>query len=180
MNPGPKDIMADIHGFATYIYELRREPEQMRARAAARLATGDRIGLLHRPRLSEIYLGWADAMAGDLDGGIARMRLHMSELKAAGSEYISDRYFAFIATALGRLRRFDEALRIVDESFEFIERSGQRYYEAELHRLKGEMLLAQMLRMLRKRSSLSATRSKLRASSTRSHGNCARSLVSRA
>ena len=30
---GPKTMMADIHGFATYIYELRREPEQMRARA---------------------------------------------------------------------------------------------------------------------------------------------------
>ena len=140
---GPKTILADIHGFATYIYELRREPEQMRARAEARLATSDRIGLLHGPRLSEIYLGWADAMAGDQEGGIARMRLHMSELKDAGSEYISDRYFAFIATALGRLGRFDEALRIVDESFAFIERTGQQYYAAELHRLKGELLLAQ-------------------------------------
>ena len=67
----------------------------------------------------------------------------MSELKAAGSEYISDRYFTFIATALGRLSRFDEALRIVDESFEFIERTGQQYYAAELRRLKGELLLAQ-------------------------------------
>ena len=67
----------------------------------------------------------------------------MSELKAAGSEYISDRYFAFIATALGRLSRFDEALRIVDESFEFIERTGQQYYAAELRRLKGELMLAQ-------------------------------------
>ena len=71
------------------------------------------------------------------------MRLHMSEMKAAGSEYISDRYFAFIATALGRLSRFDEALGIVDESFGFIERTGQQYYAAELHRLKGELLLAQ-------------------------------------
>ena len=140
---GPKTMLADIHGFATYIYELRREPEQMRARAAARLVLATESGFFTGRALSEIYLGWADALAGDLEGGIARMRLHMSELKAAGSEYISDRYFAFIATALGRLRRFDEALRIVDESFPFIERTGQQYYEAELHRLKGELLLAQ-------------------------------------
>ena len=140
---GPKTMMADIHGFATYIYELRREPEQMRSRAAARLLLATESGYFTGRVLSEIYLGWADALAGDLDGGIARMRLHMSELKAAGSEYISDRYFAFIATALGRLSRFDEALRIVDESFEFIERTGQQYYAAELHRLKGELMLAQ-------------------------------------
>ena len=31
----------------------------------------------------------------------------------------------------------------IDESFEFIERTGQQYYAAELHRLKGELLLAQ-------------------------------------
>jgi predicted ATPase len=67
----------------------------------------------------------------------------MLELKAASSEYISDRCFAFIATALGRMKRFDEGVRTIDEAFPFIERSGQRYYEAELHRLKGELLLAQ-------------------------------------
>ena len=81
-------------------------------------------------------------MTDDAEGGIARMRDHMSELKVTGSEYISDRYLTFIANALGGLGRFDEGLRVVDESFPFIERSGQRYYEAELHRLKGEMLLA--------------------------------------
>jgi predicted ATPase len=140
---GPKTMMADIHGFATYIYELRCEPEQMRARAAARLLLATESGYFTGRVLSEIYLGWADALDGDLDGGIARMRHHMSELRAAGSEYISDRCFAFIATALGRLSRFDEARRIVDESFEFIERTGQQYYAAELRRLKGELLLAQ-------------------------------------
>ena len=115
----------------------------MRARAEARRALATESGFFTGRALSEIYLGRADAMTDDAEGGIARMRDHMSELKVTGSEYISDRYFTFIANALGRLGRFDEGLRVVDESFPFIERSGQRYYEAELHRLKGEMLLGQ-------------------------------------
>ncbi len=139
---GPKTILTDIHGFATYIYELRREPEQMRARAEARLELATESGMFTGRVISEIYLGWADALAGDLEGGVARMRRHMLELKAAGSEYISDRYLTFVATALGRMGRFDEGLCIIEDSFPFIERSGQRYYEAELHRLKGELLLA--------------------------------------
>ena len=81
-------------------------------------------------------------MAGDLESGVARMRHHMLGLKAAASEYINDRCLAFIATALGRLGRFDEGLQTIDEAFPFIERTGQRYYEAELHRLKGGLLLA--------------------------------------
>ncbi|MFZ1886783.1 MAG: AAA family ATPase [Candidatus Binataceae bacterium] len=140
---GPKTILVDIHGFATYIGELRHQPEQMRANAQARLALSNESGYFTGRALSEIYLGWADAIAGDLDGGIARMKRHMIELKAVGSEYISDRYFSFISIALGRQRRFDEGLRTIDESFQFIERTGQRYYEAELHRIRGELLLAQ-------------------------------------
>jgi class 3 adenylate cyclase/tetratricopeptide (TPR) repeat protein len=142
--PGaPRDMLADIHGFAAYLFELRREPEQMRARAHARLALATESGFFTGRVLSEIYLGRADTMAGDLEGGVARMTAHMLEMKAAGSEYVGDRYLAFIATALGRMGRFDEALRNVEESFPFIEKSGQRYYEAEMHRLKGESLLAQ-------------------------------------
>jgi DNA-binding winged helix-turn-helix (wHTH) protein/tetratricopeptide (TPR) repeat protein len=141
--PGaPKDMLADIYGFAAYIYELRREPEQMRARAEARLSLATESGFFTGRALSEIYLGWADAMAGNLDGGIARMRRHMLELKAAGSEYISDRCLTFIAQALSQLGRFDESLRLIEESLQFMERTGQRYYEAELHRMKGELLLA--------------------------------------
>jgi DNA-binding winged helix-turn-helix (wHTH) protein len=139
---GPRDMLADTHGFASYIHELRGEPVLMRARAEARLELSTESNFFTGRALSEIYLGWADAIAGDLEGGIARMRRHMLELKAAGSEYISDRCRAFIAIALARLKRFDEGLRTIDESFQFIARTGQHYYEAELHRLKGELLLA--------------------------------------
>src|SRR5208283_984572 len=126
------------------IHELRGEPAQMRTRAEARLVMAIESGYATGRALSEIYLGWADAIAGDHRGGIARMRHHLAELKAGGSEYISDRCLAFIAIALVRMKRFDEGLRTLDEAFSFVERTGQRYYEAELHRLKGELLLAQI------------------------------------
>jgi predicted ATPase len=81
-------------------------------------------------------------MAGDLEHGIERIRQHMSELKASGCEYMYDRCLSFLAIALRGMGRFDEALTTIDESFSFTERTGQHYYEAELHRLKGELLLA--------------------------------------
>jgi predicted ATPase/class 3 adenylate cyclase len=137
-----KGLLGDLHGFASYICELRRETEQMRARAVARLAIATESGFFSGRALSEIYLGWADALAGDLEGGIARMRAHMSQLKTGGSEYITDRGLTFVATALGRAGRYEEGLAAVEEAFLFTDRTGQKYYQAELHRLKGELLLA--------------------------------------
>jgi predicted ATPase len=141
-NAGVETMLADIHGFASYIHELRREPELMKARAEARLRLSIEWGYPTGKALSEIYLGWADAIAGDLERGIARMRQYLSEVEASGCEYIYDRSLSFIAIALSRMGRFDEALKAIDESFSFTDRTGQHYYEAELHRLKGELLLA--------------------------------------
>ena len=135
-----KSLLGDLHGFASYICELRRETEQMRARAAARLAIATESGFFSGRALGEIYLGWADALAGDLEGGIARIRVHMAQLKDGGSEFVTDRGLSFVATALGRAGRFEEGLAALNEAFLFSDRSGQRYYQAELHRLKGELL----------------------------------------
>jgi DNA-binding winged helix-turn-helix (wHTH) protein/tetratricopeptide (TPR) repeat protein len=140
---GTKTMLADIHGYATYIYELRREPEQMKARAEARLALSTESGYAAGRALSEFYLGWADALAGDLESGIVRMRRHLSELRAAGFEVAAAYHLALIATALGKAGQFDEALRTIEESFPIIDRTGQRHCEAEVHRLKGELLRAQ-------------------------------------
>jgi predicted ATPase len=134
-----------VHTHAIYIFELRREFEQMRERAEATLVLSTESGNVSRRAISGIFLGWMQAIAGDLDDGIARMRHHRLELKASGSELYDDYHLALIATALGRLRRFDEGLRTIDESFPIIERSGQQLYEAEVHRLRGELLLAQDL-----------------------------------
>jgi class 3 adenylate cyclase len=139
-NQSSKSLIGDLHGFATYICELRRETPQMRARAEARLAIATASGLFTGRALSEIYLGWADVLDGDPEGGIARMRAQMSQLKTAGSEYITDRGLTFVATALGRAGRYEEGLSALEEAFLFTERTGQQYYQAEVHRLKGELL----------------------------------------
>jgi len=47
-----------------------------------------------------------------------------------------------VATALGRAGRFEEVLARPEEAFLFMKRTGQRYYAAELHRVKGELLLS--------------------------------------
>ncbi len=140
---GSKAVQELVHNIAAYIYEVRREPEHMTERAEATLVLSTESGNSFRRAVSEVRLGWAQTTAGDLDGGIARMRHHLQELRTLGSELGSAYYLALVATALGRKGQFDEGLHTIEESFSIIERGGQRDYEAEVHRLKGELLLAQ-------------------------------------
>jgi predicted ATPase len=113
----------------------------MKERTQARLTLSNQFGYAAGRALSEIYLGYADALSGDLAGGLARMRQQLAELRATGFEIGASYYLALISVVLGRMPRFDEALRAIDDSFVLIERSGQRHYQAEVNRLKGESLV---------------------------------------
>jgi len=137
-----KTIRATGLSFAATLYGLRRELEPMREQAQAALELATELGSSLSRAMSEINLGWADAMAGDLEGGIARMRHRLSAVRSTGSEVGSVGTLAHIADALRLTGRFDEGLRSVDESFPIIERTGERMFEAEVRRVKGELLLA--------------------------------------
>jgi len=71
------------------------------------------------------------------------MRQNLADFQATGSEIMVDYCLALIATALGRMGQFNEALRTIEEAFSVIQRTDARWHEAEVYRRKGELLLAQ-------------------------------------
>ena len=52
-------------------------------------------------------------------------------------------FLALLAEALAKARKFGEALHVLEEALSMVLRNGERCYEAELLRLKGELLLMQ-------------------------------------
>ena len=50
---------------------------------------------------------------------------------------------ALLAEAYGKTGQMDEGLAAVGEALDFVDRTGERFYEAELYRLKGDLLLSQ-------------------------------------
>ena len=48
-----------------------------------------------------------------------------------------------LAEAYEKVGQVEEGLTLLAEALVTIDRTGERYYEAELYRLKGELLLAQ-------------------------------------
>jgi class 3 adenylate cyclase/tetratricopeptide (TPR) repeat protein len=132
-----------VHTYAISVFDMRCEFERMRERAEALVAVSIALGNLFRRARAEILLGWTEVVSGELKNGLARMQQNLAAFRATGSEATVDYFLALIATALGRMGQFDEALRTIEEAFPVIKKTDAHWHEAEVYRRKGELLLAQ-------------------------------------
>jgi tetratricopeptide (TPR) repeat protein len=94
------------------------------------------------PRLIEIRKGWLLVERGELQEGIGAIRNGIAALLATGCKYHDSFHRALLALAYVRANQVDNAFGSLDDALRFVEQSGERYYEAELYRLRGELLLA--------------------------------------
>ena len=120
----------------------RRDPQLLRARAAAAAALCERWGFQMLAASATAPLGWAQAIEGDPAGGASLLRQALARWAATGSQASAPLLLALLAEAEQLAGRPEEALRLLDDALAQANRSGERYFEAEFHRLKGESLLA--------------------------------------
>jgi predicted ATPase len=88
------------------------------------------------------WQGWALAAAGDETAGSAQMRDGVATCRTLG--VVNQRPFLLGVLAGTRTQTGhpNEALPLLTEALALIERTQERWFEAELHRLKAEALLA--------------------------------------
>jgi len=133
----PWDRAAFLAELAT-IHAWRREPAQAEAFAkrCLTLAKPGAFGLW--ANLAELVLRWTEAeLAPDVSEARADELLSEPwDSIAFGSTMPSVLYVSLCV----RLGRADRAIDVISETFARIERTGERWLEPELHRLRGEIL----------------------------------------
>ena len=93
--------------------------------------------------LGTIMRGWALVARGDVDAGLSDLREGITSVGSTGARV---RYhLAYLAEAYAKAGRTEEGLRCVDEELALMDKTAERYYEAEFYRLKGVLLLSQPL-----------------------------------
>jgi class 3 adenylate cyclase/predicted ATPase len=90
-----------------------------------------------------IFCGWVIVKNGDVAEGISLLRGGSTTLRATGVEMWTPHFFALLAEACEIAGQIDEALAQLDEALRIVERTGERWFEAELNRHKGQLLLRQ-------------------------------------
>jgi predicted ATPase len=71
------------------------------------------------------------------------MRDGLAAYRATGAELWRPRHLSLLAEAYWKGEQTEEGLRVLAEALALVDTTGERYYEAELYRLKGELTLQQ-------------------------------------
>jgi predicted ATPase len=87
------------------------------------------------------FSGWATADGGELEQGVALMEQGLA-LYSAVRHINRPHLLAVLASAKADLGKPDEGFELLEEALASIEVSGERWWLAELHRLRGRLLAA--------------------------------------
>jgi predicted ATPase len=129
--------------FATGIHQIRREWLAVQERAEAVIALSSEQGFALTLAWGTIMRGRVLAEQGQAEEGIAQMRRGLAACRATGAELLLPHSLALLAEAYGKVGQVEEGLQVLGEALDAADKSGERFYEAELYRLRGELMLAQ-------------------------------------
>jgi predicted ATPase len=135
--------LAHAFFFASVLYHLRRDLRMTQECAEAVINITLEHGLVLYQAMATIIQGWTLSEQGRVNEGIDRMREGMAALDATGTALVRPHFLALLANSLSKVQQDEEALRLLDEAITMVANNDERYFEAELYRLKGELLFAQ-------------------------------------
>lgn len=121
-------------------HQLRREGLQALAYAEETIALSDEQGFLLWSAIGHILKGWALADGGQPEEGIAQLQEGLIAWQTTGAGFSRSYGLALLSEAYKEIGRSNEGLAAMDDAFAVVAQSGERLWEAELHRLKGQLL----------------------------------------
>jgi predicted ATPase len=123
--------------FAAMVHHCRREAPLTQARAEAAITLATERDFPQQLERARSLRGWAVAARGDGEEGIAQIR------QALGAGATRDRPYnlALLAEASAQVGQTTEGLETLAKALAMLAEGGVRWWEAELYRLRGELLL---------------------------------------
>jgi predicted ATPase len=127
--------------FATLVHWLRREAPRSRELAETLIALAAEQGMAHYRAGGVLWRGWALNEEGLRAEGVAQLRQGAADLQATGVRVYRTVPPAMLAEILAHQGQVEEGLAALAEALAVVRDGGEPYWEAELHRLQGELLL---------------------------------------
>ena len=128
--------------WAAMLGNCERNPAEVDRLASELIELSTRHNFVYWLAIGAIYRGWARSASGDTAEGIPWIEQGIRDYRATGSVLGLPIYLALKAEALHLADRTSEALEAITEAEALVERFEERYWCAELHRLRGVFLAA--------------------------------------
>ena len=132
---------AFAHVIAAFLRQYLRDPDATRAMADKAIELAAQHGLELIRAMAVTLRAWTLTWQGAMDEGIAQMRAGLDAHVGTGAELLRPYWCWLLADAQRRAGNASEALTLIDEAEAAIQRSDESYLHAEVHRLRGQVLL---------------------------------------
>jgi serine/threonine protein kinase/predicted ATPase len=129
--------------FTAFLGHYCRLGAQVRAAAEEELALATDQGFQLWHACGTLHKGAGMLLLGRREEALALLLKGFSAFRATGAEVRVPAYLGMLGDAYTQSARFEDAHQALDEGLEIAEKNDDRCHEAELHRLKGELLLAE-------------------------------------
>jgi predicted ATPase/type II secretory pathway predicted ATPase ExeA len=128
--------------YAARVDQLHGDWPAARARVEAASTVVREGGFAQLAAWADVMGGWALVQAGECDEGLAAAQRGIAALAASGSRDFMTYFLGLLAETWLGAGRPRAALDATDEGLALVERCGERFYEAELLRVRGRALRA--------------------------------------
>ena len=122
-------------GAIPHLYRGDYDAVQRSASEGVRIA--QEHGLAYTGAIGTMALGWVRAQRGQCAEGIEAMRAGLAAFRATGAEIVVPYFKTLLAELLCGAGNKPEAHALLDTALEQVERWGERWQEAEIHRVRG-------------------------------------------
>lgn len=129
--------------WSAWLHSLRREPSHAQVQAERAIILARQFTLPYWLAHCLVVEGWALAHQGQVEAGVARMNEGFAARLAMDAHLYKPNFLMMQAEIYGQTNRSEQGLRLLSQASVHVEASGERSSEAELHRLKGELLRMQ-------------------------------------
>jgi predicted ATPase len=116
-------------------------PSSVQDYSAQLVALATEQGYRHLLATATFFQGWAAFVEGHIELGVANMQRGLAAKREGGAEIKVPYYLGLLAESYRQLGRAGDALLLLTDALDRVERTGERWFEAELHRLKAEVLM---------------------------------------
>jgi predicted ATPase len=138
-NLGHAHTLSNAFWFAGMAAVFTRDVATVYAHGHDCAAIASEHGFAHWAANGRILQGWADAQKGEATTGIALIRDGMAAAEATGTRVVTPLFLTLLAEALAFAGKIEEGLATLDDALAKAAASGERGWNAEIHRMRGEL-----------------------------------------
>jgi predicted ATPase len=128
---------------AAFVYQFRRDVPAVHEHAEAAVALATEQGFPFWAAYGRSLRGWALALQGQGEAGLAQLRQGIAAQRATGAALVVPYFCTVLADVCDHLGHPEDGLQALAEAHTLVEQHEERHWEAEIARLRGVLLLRQ-------------------------------------